>query len=102
MKGRVYDTPTKRSLEVTIAKYVYLLTAMMLFAASIIAALVLNIRWYLFMLKRRGVLFTLKGIPLHLLYFIYASCAFSYCALKHKRCTVMGYLRQAQALISSS
>jgi len=35
MKSRVYDTPTKRSREVSIAKYVYLLTAIMLIAASI-------------------------------------------------------------------
>ena len=35
MKGRVYDTPTKRSREVSIAKYVYLLTAIVLVAAGI-------------------------------------------------------------------
>ncbi len=35
MKGRVYDTPTKRSREVSIAKYVYILTAIVLILAGI-------------------------------------------------------------------
>ena len=36
MTGRTYDEPTKRSREVTIAKYVYILTATILVAASIL------------------------------------------------------------------
>jgi hypothetical protein len=35
MKGKVYDTPTKRSREVMVAKYVYILTAIVLVAAGI-------------------------------------------------------------------
>ena len=35
MTGRVHDTPTKRSLEVTLAKYFYILTAIVLVAAGI-------------------------------------------------------------------
>jgi hypothetical protein len=35
MKGRSHDTPRKRAREMTAAKYVYILTAMMLIAGSI-------------------------------------------------------------------
>jgi MFS family permease len=35
MVGRAYDTPTKRSREMSVAKYVYILTATMLIAAGI-------------------------------------------------------------------
>jgi hypothetical protein len=33
--GKAHDTPTKRSREMTIAKYIYVLTALMLFVAGI-------------------------------------------------------------------
>jgi glycosyltransferase involved in cell wall biosynthesis len=43
------------------------------------ALLVLNRGFYRFLIERRGVLFAARAVPLHLLYYAYASATFAWC-----------------------
>jgi glycosyltransferase involved in cell wall biosynthesis len=45
--------------------------------------IVINRKFYLFFLKRRGFLFTVFVFPAHLLYYFYSSVAFALCWVKH-------------------
>lgn len=58
---------------------------LLLLAAALLLCLViiLNRRLYLFFWRRRGPLFLLGAVPLHLLYYCYSSAAFAWCWLAH-------------------
>jgi GT2 family glycosyltransferase len=49
---------------------------------SVAALLALNVDFYRFLAGRRGVLFAARAVPLHLLYYAYASAAFAWCWLE--------------------
>lgn len=65
--------------------YLALLLAALYWPASVVAVAIvvgLNHRFYSFLAGRRGWLFALRAVPLHLLYFIYSGAAFlAGCAL---------------------
>jgi hypothetical protein len=47
-------------------------------ALAALALVALNADLYLFFLRRRGVLFAARAIPLHWFYFLYSSAVFVY------------------------
>lgn len=51
--------------------------------ALILALLYMNRTLYYFFYNKRGLVFTLKVIPWHWLYFFYGGAAFAYGILKH-------------------
>jgi glycosyltransferase involved in cell wall biosynthesis len=55
--------------------------AMLLAAGGL---LVLNRGFYRFLVERRGVLFTMRAVPLHLLYYAYASATFAWCWIVYR------------------
>lgn len=58
-----------------------LVLAMLLAAGGL---LVLNRGFYRFLADRRGVLFAARAVPLHLLYYAYASATFAWCWIAHR------------------
>ena len=59
--------------------YVGLSAVLVYWPASLVLAVVvfaINHRFYRFLGRRRGVLFALRAVPLHLLYFVYSGAAF--------------------------
>lgn len=44
---------------------------------------IINRRFYLFLLRKRGIIFLLQSIPLHWLYFLYSGLSFAYVLLKN-------------------
>ncbi len=50
---------------------------------SVFVAIVANLRFYRFLAARRGVRFACAAIPLHLLYYAYASATFAWCSIEH-------------------
>ena len=53
-------------------------------AACLASLLFLNRSFYLFFLRRRGFWFTLRAIPMHLLYYLYSSAVFAVCWLRYR------------------
>ena len=62
----------------------FFLTPLFLFAALVIVILLvaLNFDFYRFLVRKRGVLFTLGAVPLHWLYYLYSSAVFAYVKLR--------------------
>jgi len=58
--------------------------ALALWLACLLLVVVLNRAFYGFFLRRRGLLFTLRVIPVHLLYYLYSAGTFTVCWLQHK------------------
>jgi glycosyltransferase involved in cell wall biosynthesis len=50
----------------------------------LVGILILNRDLYLFFLRHRGVLFMLRAIPVHLMYYLYSGGAFVTCWLRHR------------------
>jgi hypothetical protein len=53
---------------------VWLLTPIFGLIATI---MVLNLKFYIFFIRKRGVMFALAAVPFHLLYFLYSIVAFA-------------------------
>ena len=58
-----------------------LIAALLLAVGGLLA---LNRGFYLFLLDRRGPLFAARAVPLHLLYYAYASATFGWCWVQHR------------------
>lgn len=52
--------------------------------SSLIALIIINKDYYIFFLRNKGFLFTLKVLPMHLFYFFYSSLAFIYSLINVK------------------
>ena len=50
----------------------------------LIVFILLNREFYRFYLRRRGLFFAIRVIPLHALYYLYSAAAFVWCWLRHK------------------
>lgn len=58
--------------------------ALALFGVTLAAYLALNREFYAFYLRHRGFLFTLRVIPVHMLYYLYSAAAFASCWVMHR------------------
>jgi len=60
-------------------------TAFVLICFALVHVLVLNRKFYRFLLGVRGVAFTLRAIPLHFCYYFYSGATFAWCWLRRPR-----------------
>jgi len=62
----------------------FFLGALVVLAVCFLLLLWLNREIYGFFLQRRGLIFTLRAIPIHLLYYLYSASTFAICWAQHK------------------
>ncbi|MEE9165015.1 MAG: glycosyltransferase [Nitrospinota bacterium] len=69
-----------------------LLTIMLL-----INLIILNRSLYVFFVRNRGILFAIKAIPFHLLYYLYSGLSFALCWLIHKAFNYIPFANKSEA-----